>query len=182
MSPFEFVFSLFGLLLGFSLVEVLAGFVRTMKARKKVRLGFLTPLLGIFVMFHLTSFWSDAWDLRALIPATERSLFIGLVIAGLYYFAASMVFPERAEDWEDLDAYYFEVKTPVLGGVLGCDFLSWMATIALRGDVWGIEDFIGFAIALAFVLFAVFVRGKWLNLAILLLLTLPMLFWGMVRG
>ena len=34
MSAFEFVFSLFGLLLGFSLVEVLSGLVRTLKLRR----------------------------------------------------------------------------------------------------------------------------------------------------
>jgi hypothetical protein len=34
MSAFEFVFSLFGLLLGFSLVEVLSGLVRTFKLRR----------------------------------------------------------------------------------------------------------------------------------------------------
>lgn len=39
MSGFEFVFSLFALLLGSSLVEV-TGFVRTVKARR-VRLGWL---------------------------------------------------------------------------------------------------------------------------------------------
>lgn len=32
MSDFEFVFSLFGLMLGFSLAEVLGGFIRTIKA------------------------------------------------------------------------------------------------------------------------------------------------------
>jgi len=47
MSEFEFVFSLFSLLLGFSLVEVLSGLVRTLKlgrapgpqAQKAVRIG-----------------------------------------------------------------------------------------------------------------------------------------------
>lgn len=182
MNAFEFVFSLFGLLLGFSLVEVLAGFVRTVKARRKVRLGWLTPLLGIFVMFHLASFWSDAWELRDLIPATDRSMFVGLALAGLYYFAASMVFPEKAEDWEDLDLYFFEVKRAVLGVVLACDFLSWLVARALRGETWVIDDLIGLAITAAFILFAVLVKGKWLNLFILLLLIVPMIGWAMVRG
>ena len=182
MNAFEFVFSLFGLLLGFSLVEVLAGFVRTMKARRKVRLGWLTPLLGIFVMFHLASFWSDAWELRELIPATDRSMFVGLALAGLYYFAASMVFPEQAEDWADLDLYYLEVKRPVLGGVLACDMISWLVARALRGEAWNVDDLIGLPITLVFILFAVFAKGKKVNLAILLVLIVPMIGWGLARG
>ncbi len=182
MSPFEFVFSLFGLLLGFSLVEVLSGFVRTIKARRTVRLGWLTPLLGIFVMFHLTSFWSDAWELRELIPATDKSLFVGLTLAGLYYFAASLVFPERASDWEDLDLYYFEVKRAVLGGVLACDMISWLVARSLRGETWNVDDLIGLAITAAFILFAVLVKGKWLNLGILLILIVPMIGWAVARG
>ena len=36
MSPFEFVFSLFGLLLGLSLAEVLGGLARTLKMWRTV--------------------------------------------------------------------------------------------------------------------------------------------------
>lgn len=47
MSNFEFVFSLFGLLLGFSLVEVLGKLAASVKARPKSRTGWLTPLLSL---------------------------------------------------------------------------------------------------------------------------------------
>lgn len=43
VSAFEFVFSLLGLLLGFSLIEVLGGLSKALKARKSVRIGWLTP-------------------------------------------------------------------------------------------------------------------------------------------
>ena len=57
MSHFEFLFSLFSLLLGLSLVELISGLGRTLKAylhtdEKSVaisgyRIGWLTPLLGL---------------------------------------------------------------------------------------------------------------------------------------
>lgn len=93
MSDFEFVFSLFGLMLGFSLAEVLGGFIRTIKARRHVRLGWLTPMLAVFVMLDLTSFWANAWDHRAAIPATYGVMVLGLAASGLYYFVASLLFP-----------------------------------------------------------------------------------------
>lgn len=58
MTPFDFVFTLFGLLLGFTLVQLLSGLVRAIKwasvrplggGAEPVRLGWLTPLLGLFV-------------------------------------------------------------------------------------------------------------------------------------
>ena len=43
MSNFEFVFSLFGLLLGLALAEVLGGFGTAIQHRRKVKIGWLTP-------------------------------------------------------------------------------------------------------------------------------------------
>ena len=57
MDAFNFAFSLFGLLLGFSLAEVLSGFARALKRGSARKLGWLTTLLAIFVMLDLTSFW-----------------------------------------------------------------------------------------------------------------------------
>jgi hypothetical protein len=117
MSRFEFVFSLFGILLGFSLVEVLGGFVRTMKLRRHIRLGWLVPLLGLYVMLDITSFWDNAWEVRDLIPANAGILFYGLFLFGAYYFAASMVFPDKPGEWPDLDVYYFLHKRQILGAI-----------------------------------------------------------------
>lgn len=114
MSDFEFVFSLFGLMLGFSLAVLLSGLVRTVKARRAMRLGWLTPLLALFVMLDLTSFWANAWDNRALIPARYGFLVLGLLVTGLYYFAASLVFPEREDEIADLDAHFYARRRTVL--------------------------------------------------------------------
>lgn len=132
MSDFEFVFSLFGLMLGFSLAELLSGLVRSLKGRRAVRLGWLTPLLALFVMLDLTSFWANAWDNRALIPARYGFLVLGLVATGLYYFAASLVFPERDEEVADLDAHFYARRRAILIVVGLCNFMLLVA-LALVG-------------------------------------------------
>lgn len=130
MSAFEFTFSLFGLLLGFSLVEVMSGLVKTVKLRKAVRIGWITPLLGLFVMVDLTSFWSIAWQMREAVPANFAVLLLGLLISGVYYFSASMVFPDKPEEWPDFDDWATRHKRQVMGGVFFANILATAAVLA----------------------------------------------------
>ncbi|HEX5257770.1 MAG TPA: hypothetical protein VFW35_03185 [Sphingomicrobium sp.] len=129
MSHFEFIFSLFGLLLGLSLAEVLGGAVRTLKARSRVRVGLLTPLLGLFVMVNLVSFWMGAWNAKDLIPISYPALLTGLAVTSLYYVGASLTFPDHPDDWTNFDDYYFGHRRQVLGSIWLCNvvvfFLSW---------------------------------------------------------
>ena len=66
MSVFEMVFNLVGLVLGFALVEVLSGLSRMLRLRGKARMGWLTPLLGIWVLADVATFWGIAWNFRDL--------------------------------------------------------------------------------------------------------------------
>jgi len=166
MTAFEFVFSLFGLLLGLSLAEVLGGLARTLKQRKTVRLGWLTPLLGLVVMLDLTSFWALAWDLRATIPATFLTLIVGLAVTGLYYLAATLVFPDSASRWPDLDDYYFEHKRQVLGGILASRVLARAAQFALGAAAW--SYFPAFAAFVLLAVLAILAKGRRANMAVLI--------------
>jgi hypothetical protein len=165
MSPFEFVFSLFGLLLGLSLAEVLGGLARTLKQRRAVRLGWLTPLLGLLVMLDLASSWALAYSLKDVIPGNFLTLVIGLVVTGLYYLAATLVFPDDAQKWRDLDDYYFEHKKQVLGGILASRVLARAAQFALGTAGWAY--FPAFAAFVVLALAAMFARGKTANIAVL---------------
>src|SRR5690242_17655079 len=104
MSDFDFVFSLFGLLLGLALAEVLGGFGIAIQHRRKIRIGWLTPLLGALVTLDLTSFWLIAWRVRDAVSAEYASLLGGLIVIGLYYFVAKITFPDDPGDWPDYDA------------------------------------------------------------------------------
>jgi hypothetical protein len=167
MSQFEFTFSLFGLLLGFSLVEVLSGLVRTMKLRGKVRIGWFTPLLGLFVMVDLTSFWSIAWQSRDGIPANFATLLLGLFVTGLYYFSASMVFPDKPEEWPDFDDWAMRHKRQVLGGILVCNLIATAVVLVPRPEVWGSFVFSTNSLLLGMMAISVVARPRWLAGAML---------------
>src|SRR3954449_3991752 len=115
MTPFEFVFTLIGLLLGFSLVEVLSGLAKTLNARASTRIGWLTPLLGVFVILDVTSFWGIIWHIRDILPPVMLTLGAAVLFTSAYYVAASLVFPEDPAAHPDLDAHYWRHKRQVMG-------------------------------------------------------------------
>lgn len=181
MSAFEFLFSLFGLLLGFTLVEVLSGLVRTVKAGRprprdavsRIRVGWLTPLLGLFVLLDITSYWENVWGIRTMIPVGLDTIFAGLLITGIYYFAASMVFPDEADDWPDLDEWFWRHRRQVLGCILGVN-LVWVSIYTTLNPT-SASVLVGVAFqALYFVplAIAVFARNRWVVAASLGFLSL----------
>ena len=124
MEGFNFVFSLFALLLGLSLAEVLSGFAKALRHRRMVHLGWLTPLLAIFVMLDLTFFWDWTWTARDVIRPRAGPLVLGLIIASLYYLAASVVFPADVREHQDFDAHYFQHRRQVLGAIVVCNLVG----------------------------------------------------------
>lgn len=169
MSAFEFVFSLFGLLLGLSLAEVLHGFVKVVRARERVTIGWQAPLLGLFLMLQLASFWIVAWSAQDVIPPSYASLVFGLVVTGAYYLAAALVFPDRPEEWpEGLDDYYAKHKRPVIAGMVLCSLLARGAQFALGAEDYSV--WVPFVLTLSFLALMTalfFVRGRRANIAIL---------------
>ncbi|TKD50018.1 hypothetical protein [Sphingomonas baiyangensis] len=134
MSPFELVFAAFGLLLGLAISEVLGGFSRALKLKRgtrPVRIGWLTPLLGLLVMLDLTNFWLLAWDARDLIGADYLTLVAVLAIVGVYYLAATLIFPDTPEEWPDFDDWYDRQNRLVVGGLLAANVMSWIGLALL---------------------------------------------------
>lgn len=134
MSPFELVFAVYGLLLGLAIAEVLGGFSRALKLKRgtrAVRIGWLTPLLGILVMLDLTSFWLLAWDAREQISANYVTLVGVLTMVGIYYLAATLIFPDEPEEWPDFDDWYDKQNRLVIGGLLAANVASWIGTSVL---------------------------------------------------
>lgn len=122
MSHFEFIFSFFGLLLGLSLTEILAGLARAIQARLRpgstVRIGWLTPMLATFVLLDLISFWQAAWVTRDVLAVSGHALMAIMLFTGAYYLAASLVFPRDSDEAGDHDAHFFRVRRIVIGVML----------------------------------------------------------------
>lgn len=135
MTSFEFAFSLFGLLLGLSLAEVLGGFARNLKRFGPRRLGWLAPMLSTFLLYDITTFWMTAWRVRDVVPIGMPALVTGLAITGLYYFAATMAWPDpQAEDpggqpeaGGGFDPWVLRHKRQILLSVVACNVLSTLA-------------------------------------------------------
>jgi len=169
MSNFEFFFSLFGLLFGFVLVEVLSGLVRTIKAKRLapgseergIRLGWLTPLLGLFILLDISSYWENLWEIRNSVAVGFGTIFGSLFITGVYYFASSLVFPDNTEAWPDLDKWFWLHRRQVLACILGVN-LIWIPIwkFLAPSGVTLIEALLQLPY-FAFVLIAMLSRNSW---------------------
>lgn len=131
MSGFEFIFSLFGLILGLALAEGLGGLARALKASHRVRIGWPTALLGLFVSGDVVTFWMYGWAMRDLLPLNWPVLFGGFLVTAVYFISASLVFPDDAEAWGDLNTHFDKHYRKVLGGILLCNVALLAAVAAL---------------------------------------------------
>lgn len=172
MTVFEYVFSLYSLLFGLALTQVFAGFGNTLQERQKLKVGLLTPLLGLFVIVDLTSFWEIGWELRDM---AGRPYFLyllaGVLLAGVYYLAARLVFPRNFVEWPDFDDYYSRHKQWVIGGVLLCNVVATAVLTAIGSRF--IHRPLGFAndlIYLVVLIALLMVRNKQTNIALLIVM------------
>lgn len=124
MTAFEFVFPLFGLLVGLTYTEMLSGLARALKSNRHVRIGWLVPLLGVLVLINLTMFWYGAWQMRHLAEPTSASLLMTLLVGGTYYLAASLVFPNAEDDVPDLDEHFVRTRKQSLLAIAFCNLLG----------------------------------------------------------
>jgi hypothetical protein len=140
MSDFEFFLTFFGLILGLTVAEVAIKFADAVDFHPRRPIGLLSPLLAIFVLMDITSFWLWAWGARDLIEVSWTSVYTALAIALCYFLAASLVFPRNDSDVASLDQHFWRRKRLVLGGVLLANaILIGLALLHVRpsfGDSW----------------------------------------------
>ncbi len=183
MSEFSFLFSLYSLLLSFSLVELLSGLGRTIEERlsphaegeAQLHVGLLTPLLGVFVLLDLLSFWSAAWVVRDMLQLSSLALMGILLFASSYYLAAFLVFPSNPSQHTDLDDHYFRVRRIVMGVLLV--LLVWQlgfysTQAALAPLLWTPRSLVLTVVLVVLMLLAMVVRSRRLNEVVLTLLVL----------
>jgi hypothetical protein len=167
MDAFNFAFSLFAIILGLSLVEVLTGFARALKRRRVVHLGWLTPLLAIFVMLDLTSFWEFGWGSRRFVNPQYGILLIGLFMCGLYYLAASLVFPSEFGERSDFDEHYMQHRWQVVGAITICEAIEVTPVLIIRASEIPTRVWIENALQFSALLTCILSRNKRANIAAL---------------
>jgi hypothetical protein len=142
MQEFDYALTLFGLLLGLALTEALGGLARALKSRRRVKIGWPTALLGILVACDVVTFWVFGWQMRAHITASWPMMFAGFIVTGIYYVAASLIFPETADEDHE---HHFEVNYRfVLAGVLVCNaaLFAWVASIVGAENLFSLRQII----------------------------------------
>jgi len=167
MSPFEFFFSFYGLLLALSVAVVAAGAVKALKTRPWRTIGVLTPLLATFVLMDIATFWSWAWDSMRTLPFSFGLLLVGMAIALIYFFAASFVFPEDNEEWASLDEHYQARKRYVLLGAMTSNTVMIAAAFLLTGTSplapAGLAAAVFYVFYVATLSVCLFLRNRWVN-------------------
>jgi hypothetical protein len=118
MGEFDFYFTYYGLLLSLSGGTVIIRFADAVGERSGRKIGLLSPLLGIFVLLDITSFWIWAWRVRQSFHVTYAGMYFGLAVAAAYFFSASQVFPKENSDWKSLDEHYWARKRFALPGII----------------------------------------------------------------
>ncbi|EAQ30174.1 hypothetical protein NAP1_05340 [Erythrobacter sp. NAP1] len=177
MNDFEFVFVLYALVLGLSMVELLAGLGRAMEykfardaAHERFTIGWLTPLFAVFVMLDLMSFWMFAWAIRELINVSPATIVGVTAFASSYYLAARLVFPSDPEAFTDLDDHFYRVRRVVLGILIALVIVQW-AYITSQSGLAAIAgnpvSIVLTVILLVLMAAGMFCKKDWQNIAIL---------------
>jgi hypothetical protein len=118
MDLLTFYFSLLALLIALAAAEVARGFANAVQARRRIPIGALTLILGLFVLLDLSSFWRWAWANRMFVGPKGLSIEATLLAALLYYFAARLVFPRPGEKRATRDAHYWIDKRFVAAALI----------------------------------------------------------------
>ncbi|ANU07674.1 hypothetical protein [Paraurantiacibacter namhicola] len=150
INEFQYIFELFTLLISLAVAEMLLGFSRILKLRarrkagvdpaaRKVKVGWLVPLLGLLVLVDLGTFWNIVWITRDVLDMQMATVFGVLILIGGYYLVATLVFPDEPELWPDFDAYYWLQKRFVVWGMFAINVAAQVA-IALLGATPSAEE------------------------------------------
>ena len=136
MSDFEYLFALFGLLFGLIVAELALRFADAIDSHRARPMGILTPALAFLVLTDMTSYWLFLWGFRASLHVSFTTVFSGIILAMVYFVAASLVFPRNGADCAHLDDHYLRRKRMVVGGILFVNVVVMGAMLSRTRPEW----------------------------------------------
>ena len=153
MSDFEGLFGLLSLMFGLIVAELAIKSADAIDAHRDRPLGILTPALTVLVLTDVTSFWLWVWGARKVLEINWPTVFGGVLLAFVYFLAASLVYPRTTRGWTHLDEHYWSRKRWVAGGLLFANLVMIGAMLTRArpawNDWWFYFNFGGYLIALA---------------------------------
>ena len=152
MSDFEALFGLLTLMFGLIVAELAIKFADAIDSHRERPLGILTPALAFLVLTDVTSYWLWVWGARKVLEVNWPTVFGIVLLAVVYFLAASLAFPRTNRGWTHLDDHYWSRKRVVAGGMLfgNVAIIGAMLTRAMPAwnDWWFYFNFGGYLIAL----------------------------------
>lgn len=153
MTDFEYLFALFGLLFGLIVAELSIKFADAIDSSRERPVGILTPALAFLLLTDVTSFWLFIWAVKTVLIVSWPSVFSGVLLAMLYFVAASLVFPRTSRNVAHLDDHYWSRKRIIAAVMLFVNLvaLAGMLTQATPAwnDWWFYYYFLSYFLALA---------------------------------
>ena len=153
MSDFEGLFGQLSIMFGLIVAELAIKFADAIDSHAERPIGILTPALAFLVLTDVTGFWLFGWGARKVLLLNWSTVFEGVLLAFVYFLAASLVFPRTSRGWANLDDHYWSRKRLVALGMLFANIviIGSMLTRATPAwnDWWFYSNFVGYFVALA---------------------------------
>ena len=153
MSDFEGLFGQLSIMFGLIVAELAIKFADAIDSHAERPIGILTPGLAFLVLTDVTGFWLFGWGARKVLLLNWSTVFEGVLLAFVYFLAASFVFPRTSRGWANLDDHYWSRKRLVALGMLFANIviIGSMLTRATPAwnDWWFYSNFVGYFVALA---------------------------------
>lgn len=99
MTDFEGIFGLLSVMFGLIVAELAIKFADAIDLHGERPVGILTPALAFLVLTDVTSFWVWVWGARKVLEINWSTVFGGVLLAFVYFLAASLVFPRTSRGW-----------------------------------------------------------------------------------
>ena len=115
MHPFDYIVLFFAIPVGLALAEMAQGLALALRRRQKFAIGWLTPLLVLFLLILTSLLIESFWDFRERLNVDAPVIFAGFVFTYAFYVAASFVFPEDFEEGMSLDDWFMAKRAYSLG-------------------------------------------------------------------
>lgn len=146
MSAFEALFAFYGLLLGLAIAAVATGFGEQWRQRRLRSIGWLVPMLGIYVLLAATRQWQNFFAARDALTMTPVALLTCLAMALPYTFVAQVMFPAADDPVPHGDAHYMADRRILVGVLTIPPTISLIFNLAvnptfLRSDI--VDDILG---------------------------------------
>ncbi|MGH6787068.1 MAG: hypothetical protein ACREBO_09580 [Novosphingobium sp.] len=112
------------------MAEVAIKFADAIDGHAHRPIGLLSPLLAVFVLCDVSSFWLFVWSIRDAVYLSFGTVIAALAVAIAYFLSAALIFPRSDKGWVTLDEHYHARKRYVLSGVV----LASLVLIAIQAS------------------------------------------------